>query len=621
MRLSRMAFLLVWLLVASVFAAHAQISPTESQSDKDKAAQELEKEALKLAQQSATEATSLKLWQNRALIYALAGDLFWKTDQKKARSLFREAAGELVLGNQIPKDKPKTLYDDYAWWQETSPRRAVLLMVAAYDADLALDMLLETRPPDLQASIDASNLPVVPNAQAKTQVQSIKEQKNKFAVRQEIDLEQQFAVKAAEQDPKKAAKLIRDSLTKGFSQSIADLLGKINEKDDKLGAELLSEILQKLLDTDFKQKEDAMSLSAYFLRQSFSGETMKAANPKFKPLKIEDRDLKLIAGKLADYYVVQTSFDKFWNLSQIIQMVEKYAPEKAVLLRQKEKEIKNIMPDYMKTWQESNRLMTDPNTTPEKLLEEADKFAGWEKNQLYRTAVDRAFAAGTGEKLREKLQTVPDSKQRDDALDYLDSKVSEKAIKDDKLDEVQKIVSKSTTDAAKIKLLVNLAVGYQKKNTEDSHKIAVNLMSEARKLIGDIPESRSEVGDFLKIIAGYAEVEPDRAFSLLSPLADMTNDMLTAYALLSKYNKSENMFKQNELIFTQTIGFGSMYLQYGRELKLLVANDIVKVKGFIDQIRRDDMKILMRILLAKGMLQEKLTIEGVQPYYSYDDDE
>lgn len=618
MRLSRMAFLFIWILIVSVSAAAPQTSPTESLSEKEKAAQELEKEAIKLAQQSATEAGSLKLWQNRALIYAMAGDLFWKADPKKARSLFKDAANELVLGNQVPKEKSKNYYEDYGWWQDASPRRSVLLMVAAYDADLALDMLLETRPPDLQAAIDAYNAPQVQNAQNKTQVQLMNEQKNKYKAQQEIQLEQQFAVKAAEQDPKKAAKLLRDSLAKGFSQSIADLLAKINEKNEELGKELLTEILQKLGDTDFKQKEDAMNLTSYLLRQSFSGETMKAKDPKFKPLKIEDKDLKPLAVKLADYFLVQTNFDKLWNLSQMTQIIEKYAPEKSSLLKQKEAEMKKVMPEYFRSWQEASKLTTDPNTTAEKLIEESEKFAGWEKYELLRTAVDRAITAGTSDKIRQSLQNLPDNKQRNDALDYLDSKISDKAIKDDKLDEVQKIVAKSTSDSAKVKLLVNLAVGYQKKNTEESHKIAVNLMADARKLVGDIPESREEANDIMKMIAGYAEIEPDKAFPLLTPLMEMTNDMLTAYALLSKYNKSESMFKQGEMIYTQGLGMGGAFLQYGKELKLLAANDIGKIKGMIDQIRREDVKVLMRIMLAQSIIKERLTLEGIQQFY-YDD--
>lgn len=615
----RLPLVFAGLLFAFVLTTGAQVSPTEAPSEKEKAAQELEKEALKLAQQSVTEAGGLKLWQNRALINALAADLFWKTDQKKARSLFRDAASELVLGIQIPKEKAQTYFEDYDFWRDVSPRRTILLLVAAYDAELALEMLLETRPPDLEAAIEAYNQPPVLNPQNKTQVQMINEQKSKYKAQQEIQLEQQFAVKAAERDPKKAAKIIRDSLAKGFSRSIADLLAKINEKDEKLGGELLKEILQKLIDADFKQKEDARNLGIQFLSQSFSAETIKARNPKFKLLKIEDRDLKMIAAKLADFYLQETSFREFFQFSQMVPMLEKYAPEKASLLRQKETEIDKLIPDEMKGWREAEKLRNDPNATADKLIEEADKYAGWEKDQLYRAAVDKAFAAGTGEKLREKLQNMPDSKQRSDALDYLDSKTSDKAIKDDKLDDVRKIVGKSASDSAKINLLVNLALGYQRKNTEESHKVALDLIAEARRLVGDIPESREEVKDFLKIVAGYAEIEPDKAFPLLSSLADMANDMLTAYALLSKYNKSENMFKQGEMIFTQSLGFGGTFLGYGKELKLLAAADLDKTRGAIDQLRRDDIKILMRILLAQSILKERMAAEINQPFYTYEE--
>jgi hypothetical protein len=618
MRPSRLVFLFVCLLFVSVFAALAQVSPTEPQSEKDKAAQELEKDALKLAQQSVNDAGSLKLWQNRALIYAIAGDLFWKTDQKKARSLFKDAGNELVLGNQIPKEKAKNYYEDYSWWQDSSPRRSILLMIAAYDADLALDMLLETRPPDLQAAIDAYNAPQVPNAQSKTQVQAINDQKNKYKAQQEVQLEQQFAVKAAEQDPKKAAKLIRDSLAKGFSTSIAELLNKINEKDEELGKELLTEVLQKLRDVDFKQKEDAVNLSLYLLQQSFSPDLMKSQNPKFKPLKIDDKDLKPLASKLADYLLGQTSFDKLWILTQLMPMVEKYAPEKSAPLKQKEVEFKKLLPEEWTSWQEANKLISDPNTTPDKLISEAEKYAGWEKYRLYQTAVDRAITAGTTDKVRQSLQNLPDNKQRNDALDYLDSKVSEKAIEDNKLDEVQKIVDKSASESSKIKLLVNLAVGYEKKKTEESHKIAVNLMADAQKLVGDIPESREEVANIMKIVAGYAEIEPEKAFPLLSPLTEMTNDMLTAYALLSKYNKTENMFKQGELIYTQALGSTGGYLQYGKELKLLAAADFGKVKSIIDNLRRDDVKTLTRILLAQSIIKGKLSVEGVQPVFVFE---
>jgi hypothetical protein len=73
----------------------AQTSPTESASEKEKAQKELEKHALEMIDQAVSEANTLKLPANRAIVYALAGDLYWRFDEKRARELFRSAGAEL----------------------------------------------------------------------------------------------------------------------------------------------------------------------------------------------------------------------------------------------------------------------------------------------------------------------------------------------------------------------------------------------------------------------------------------------------------------------------------------------------------------------------------------------
>jgi hypothetical protein len=95
MRASRLvvSFILFAFFCSSAFSQiptpEAQPSPAEP--EKDKARQELEKNAFRLLDEAVGDANGLKLWENRALIYAVAGDLYWKTEQKRARKLFRDA--------------------------------------------------------------------------------------------------------------------------------------------------------------------------------------------------------------------------------------------------------------------------------------------------------------------------------------------------------------------------------------------------------------------------------------------------------------------------------------------------------------------------------------------------
>ncbi|MEP6904193.1 MAG: hypothetical protein ABJA66_20915, partial [Actinomycetota bacterium] len=300
--LSSVSIFVSILLVFSL--ASAQDKPTETKPSptpvKDKARLELEANARDLADSAAADANALKLWENRALIDALAGDMFWESDQKRARQLFRSAANELSVGNTIPKEKTKDYYEDYSWWQDFSPRHSVLLIIASYDADWASELLIQTRPPELQAAINAQSQPQIPNTQPKTQIQSLNDQKNKFKVQRELELEQGFAVKAAEQNPEKAVKLIRESLKKGVSQAAFALIQKVNQKDEKLGKELLDEVIEKLLAADFKQSENELRVSAFLLMQSSNPALLNNDIPKSKPLKLEDKQLKEIAVKIAD---------------------------------------------------------------------------------------------------------------------------------------------------------------------------------------------------------------------------------------------------------------------------------------------------------------------------------
>ncbi|MEP6904086.1 MAG: hypothetical protein ABJA66_20370, partial [Actinomycetota bacterium] len=233
-----------------------------------------------------------------------------------------------------------------------------------------------------------------------------------------------------------------------------------------------------------------------------------------------------------------------------------------------------------------------------------------QKLELYRAAANKLIEAGQGEKARELIQNAPDSKQRDDVLTFIDETLSTKAIKDDKLDDVQKIIAKTESDSSKVKLLVELAVGFEKKKTKESHETAVKLIDDARRLVATTPDTNEDVEDILKLASGYAVIEPNKAFPYLTTMVEMSNDLLTAKSLLAKYNKRNTNFKQGELIFTTSFS----YINYGKELGLLAASDFGRTKGLIDQFRRDDVRVLLKIMLAQSILKEKIGADGLSSY-------
>ncbi len=589
-----------------------QTSPTESKSEKDEAREKLEKQAYKLLDEALGEAESLKLWENRALAFAMAGDLIWKVDQKRAKQLFQNSADELIQGAIQPKQKSKDYFEEYSYWQQRSPRRVIMLMIANHDADFALELLKDTRPANIQAALDAKNTPQI-KGQKKSAVDVLNNQRNSYLVQQELSLEQQFAVKAAEQNPDKAAKLIRESLSKGVSMSAINLVQKVTDKNEDLGKELLGEVIDKLLNSQFKQAFNSeVSIAQYLLTQSSRPQTYKSRNPKFKQLKIEDGDLRAIANKVADFYLQTTDFQSFYGLGQNMGELKKYAPSKAEALKKKEQEMSKVMPESLRSYQDMYKKMNDPNAKPEELIAEAKNYPGWQKLQLYQSAINKAIESGETDKVRQLINAEPQSKQRDDALSHLNSKLSSKAIKDGKLDDAKSLIDQTESESSKIVIMVDLAIGFEKKNTEEDHKNAVRLIEDASQLVNQVPESRKEVNDILKVVSGLAIIDPEKAYPYLTNLMYMANDMMTAYALIAKYNKRSNSFKNGEIIFTQNVS--RSFSNYGEALAKLAAHDFGKTVSLIDQFQRQDVKTLAKLLFAQSIIKNKMNLEGNRQY-------
>lgn len=607
MKFSR-TFFLFTLIFSLITFAFAQPEATESKTEKDETKAELEKKALDLVEKTVGDASTLKLWENRALAYAIAGDLVWKNNQKRAKALFRDSADELIRGANEPKKNENNFF-----WMNRSPRHIILLLIASNDADLALNLMLETRPNELQKAIDEKNIPKV-KSQKQTSAQLRKQEANRYKVQEELRIEQLFAVKAAEQDPSKAAKLIRKSLEKGVSMSAINLVRKVDNKDEDLAKELMGEVIDKLLSSQFKEQFNSeLQVATSILRESQMKKPRTVGKEKLKPLKFEEKDLKAIAEKVADFYLKATNYQMFWSLSSTLSLLEKYVPNKIPQLKQKEKEVSKLFPESLKANQESWKMLSDPNAKPEDLMKEARNQNNWQKTSFYRRAIDKFIDSGQGDKARQLLKAEPESKQKTEALDYLNDKLSQKAIKNNKLEEARNIVNQAETESSKVKLLVDLAIGFEKKNTEEDHKNALELMEEASLLVNEIPESRKEVGDILKVASGFAYVKPDRVHTYLNNLIYMANDLITAYALIAKYNKRSNMFKNGEMIFTQSVN--RSYMNYGKAIQKLAEKDFDKVESLIDQFQRQDARILAKLLIAQGIIKGKIHLEGMRQYY------
>jgi hypothetical protein len=602
-------------------SSFAQFPATKSEPEKEKAAAELEKNALELLEQAVSETAALKLPENRALIYAMAGDLFWTRDEKRARVLFRGAGSEIVQIVNMKSEKfdsPSSGIENVRGtgigarqMEVFSLRQIVLRTLAERDAEMALEILQTTRPPEIAAEMQTYVMPTpAPNASPKqTPTQQTPAPRN-FRVEQEIRLEQTLLAKAAEQDPAKAAQRIRENLEKGFSMEIVASLQRIYRKDAELATKLFDEMIQKLLASDFSKTQANLNFALNLIRP-VAFPPKENPNAKSPPrLAVDEKTAKDIAGKISDAFMKAASANQISALNLALPVLQKLVPERIAQLKQKQAALKKQAPQNVRTV-EAPASLNDPNATPEKLIADATKAQSPFRGTLYRQAAFRGVSGGDPEKIRALLQSQPESRERDEAIAFLDANLVTSQLRAGKTDEARRLIDRLPFGPAKADLLVQLALVLYRLNTKESRESALRTMGEAREMIKDYPEDKDELDNLLKVIAGFAVIEPERAFTMLAPVIEQANEVVNAQAVLARFNKQTQNFRDGELIISNSFGsLNAKVFRYSRELRMLAQNDFTRTRGLIDQFRRDDVRVFVKLFIAQSILKERIGLEG-----------
>lgn len=620
MNFKQILYSLVTIVLVSTFV-FAQDSPTDSNAEKEKAQAEKEKKAVAIIEDISGQISLLKNTDNRALVLASVADLLWKRDEKRARQLFRQSADEIVASNNAPSDNKSAVSDNtfFTLGRNTSPRADILRTIAARDAELALELLYITRPANVAAALASYNRNEPKSASPKDAGAAMEQQQNRFIAESELRLEQGFSEKVAENDPALAAKMLRESISKnGVTSSAFSILEKINSKDNDLAVKLLNEVNQKLVGENYEGDNEKTSLAVMFLRRFYLDADKDSAKPKEKEkekktLKLELAAAKELANKLADAYLKGDSparvMSVYFQFRATSPILEKIIPERAALLKQKLESLKKTLPEEMTRFDE---LFGDgENRTPEKSIESASKMPANVRGFMYRDAVDTAARNGNLESVRASLSKAPEGRERDDAIAYLDSKVAEKKIEDGKIDEARKIIDSLGSTKEKIERLVQMAIVFQQKNTKEDKETAAKIMTDARGLITYSPEDEDAANDFLRIVSGYAYIEPSTAFSMLDTFADQANELVNASATVAKFDKNSPNFKNGELIMTRGLPrIGGKILGYGKEAQILAKEDIDRLQNIAGKFQRPDAQILLKLYIVQAFFTGKIGLQG-----------
>src|SRR5687768_745431 len=213
-----------WLIIVMIFCASAPplwAQLPEQDAEKARAKLARDKRIGEMVEQAVAEVGGLKLPANRAVIYALAGDIYWRLDPERSRILFKKALSEIQAHHLETAAVKTDLPSSGIVAANSNPidiRSEILPVVSRRDPSLALEMLLQTRPSDVadaMARYPDDGVPMTPG--------SAPDPGRTLAARERM-LEDGIQQLLARSDPERSIKFIRDSLSKGLNRNVLSVL-------------------------------------------------------------------------------------------------------------------------------------------------------------------------------------------------------------------------------------------------------------------------------------------------------------------------------------------------------------------------------------------------------------
>jgi len=654
----RLALLCLTLAVFCSFA-RAQTQPsdpkpaaseTPTDADKEKKQKEIQQRVQQMLDQSVNDANGLRLPQNKAIVFAMAGDMYWRFDEKHARDLFRSAANEVVSYNgEVEREQADAANNNnnngFVPPDPSSDIRSqILSIVAGRDPELAYQMLLQTRSPKLADAMARAG-----QSQGQNQTQNNRgggpqgrggpnagggrgDQITPQQVNDELGLEQQFAALAAANDPDAAIKLIKDSMSKGVTNQVLPLLQNLYKKDDKKATDLAGDVISNLVGADMAAGQQQFNTALSFLNfatrpPAATDPSAGSSAPPEKQFAFTDAQIRDLANKIVNTLSSATPSPQLANqINRALPTIQKVAPDRALLLSQKLAESQKTMPNAGRAAQQQVRQF-DRNATPEDILAQVPKMTTEnEKRIAYQSIASKAAQIKDDDSRAQKLiDQIGDEGIRATAQQQFDSAKANRAASAGKLDDARKMIASITDRRTRIQRLVQLAQTFQKNGTEKDLDAARSIMKDARGLIKEVPDDEDDIADLMEVVRGYATVDPDIAFRLAEPMFDVFNDTINAAAVLSKYNKRDRTFKKGELIMKLNGGGGGfggfggggnnsvMLFRYVGQIQQLGKADLDRMSAIADRLSRGDARTITRLFVLQGYLAKDRRAAGPAP--------
>lgn len=538
-----------------------------------------------ILEQALADIGNLKLPENRALFYSDAGNALWPDDEKRARSLFLTAASELMTAQQMAESKRSANpYNELLTGGNT--RQRVLNTIASRDAELAIELLIKTRPAAIQRAMSGT-------LEKSGKIGSYYQ--NDVNLRQnETYMEQNFYRQAAEQSPERAVKILKDSLSKGLSNETLSQLTRLAEKDSSAAAEMASQVVNKLMQSSFVS-DGQPNYTNIQLTQAILSYQISTQPDQENRIRFEDSQIKDLAAKLLSAYLTDRRVAPYVGGS-LEPIARKYSPSSV-------EAVKKAFKDVTQTNEPSatdlayQKLMNG-DTPAEQMLAAASKFPESNRREIYQSASNKLMSQGNWQAARAVIDENFSDEARDQLLNNFDQQNCYNLISQGKFTEAEHVID-GMTERQQVPALVNLANSVYGRDQKENRAYALALLSKASQLTNDRPENNTEMEMLMQVISGYSNIEPAEAMRKFEALVPKINELTDAAAIVFGFQVNSNV-RDGEFVITQ----GDPFSNYGFNssmIGVMARFDLEKTTSLIDSFTRPEMKIMLRLQLIPNI--------------------
>jgi hypothetical protein len=462
--------------------------------------QTIEKRALALLNEVIGEARTLRLAENRVRLQVSAADIVWPYDEPRARALLQEAINNF---SEIMEEADFDETEDESLLQRVAESREMLLKVLArHDPQLAQEFLRtagKSLPPD-----------------------------------DELDLNLKLSAEVASSDPTKAAQLAEESLAKGFSYQLSDLILQLQAKDPEAATRLVNAIVAKLHSVNVATNKEAANIAQELLLMGI------------EPHAHESRGARSVARTVVNQQ----------SMRELVEMIA------AAVVR-----APSSNPEFL--------LALQP------LLPEVEKYAPTLAPSVRRRVAEVSPPVEASEGYREE-ESVEEAANVEPGSRAEAGKRRPRANEE----RAAELIEQATSSEAKGK-----------------DKRIIQLLNEARTLLGDQARNNTQLRAQLHIAQAYALLDPTQSFEIIEPLTEQLNSLADAVLTADGFINEEPLTRNNEFLLRPISDSIQQFLEEDRgRLNALVRADFGRTRAIADRFQRPELRALARFLVVQSVL-------------------